>query len=93
MDLTRDLHYRDIGHGHLKDFAEGDLAELLVHRDSGVVQRWCLEDDATGASDAGQGEDPEEEAVQDHRDEFPVFHDLDNASIKIRVSIYGCTFQ
>lgn len=60
----------------MEDFAQRYLAELLIHRNSGVVERWRLEDYAAGASDAGQGEYPEEEAVQDHGNEFPVFHNL-----------------
>lgn len=42
------------------------------NRNSIVVQRGTLADDAQGAADAGEREDPQEEAVQNHRHEFPI---------------------
>lgn len=55
---------------------DANIGELLVNRYARVVERRCLEDDAAGASNAGQCEDPEEEAVQDHRHVLPIFDDL-----------------
>ena len=41
-----------------------------------VIQCWCLEDDAERSHHAGRGENPEEQAIQNHGDVLPVLHYL-----------------
>ena len=55
-----------LGHGHL------DLGQILVNGGPQVVEGGRLQDDAGGADEDGQREDPQEEAVQHHRHVLPV---------------------
>lgn len=41
-----------------------------------VVQRGRLQDDSGRADDDGNGEDPQEQSIEHHRHELPVFFDL-----------------
>ena len=56
--------------------AQRNVRQLLVYRLPLIVERGCLEDNSTSATDTGQSEDPQEESVQYHRHVFPVFHYL-----------------
>lgn len=53
-----------------------NVAQLLIHWNPGVVQRRCLENDPASSTDTSQRENPQEETIQDHRNELPVFHHL-----------------
>lgn len=60
----------------IKSVGFADLGVDLVDGPAGVVEGWRLEDDPAGARDTGNGEDPEEEAVQHHSHVFPVLYHL-----------------
>jgi hypothetical protein len=60
---------------------EGDARQLLVNRLTFVIERWRLENDATGSTNASEGEHPEKETIQYHRYILPVFHDLQQAQL------------
>ena len=53
-----------------------DVGQLLVDGTAVVVQARRLQDDARGADHHRHGEDPEEQAVENHRHVFPVLFRL-----------------
>ena len=55
---------------------DADVGDLSVDGLSVVVEGGRLQDDAGGADEDGQREDPQEEAVQHHRHVLPVLDDL-----------------
>lgn len=63
---------------------------LLIHRYPGVIKWRRLEDDPEGSHEASDGEEPEEEAIQDHGHELPVFHHLRTRDDLINVGILSC---
>ena len=60
-----------------------DVRDLPVDGDSVVVETGRLQDDASRADADRQGEDPEEEPVQHHRDVLPVLFDLQTKFHKV----------
>jgi hypothetical protein len=72
--------------GHLEVISpEWDARQLLVNRLPFVVERWRLENDAAGPTDASECEHPQKEAIQYHRHVFPILDDLKQAQ-----RIYQC---
>ena len=57
-------------------YSDADGRVLGVYGLPHVVQTRGAEDDAARAREAGEGEEQQEEAVQHHRDGFPVLHHL-----------------
>lgn len=82
QDLTDDVRRQ-----HEIVFAQGNLAELAVDGGAGVVQRGRLADDGQGPEHTGEREEPEEEAIQDHRYELPILDNLGGEAIKNRFLI------
>lgn len=66
----------DVRGQHEIVFAQRNLAELAIDWGAGVIEWWRLTDDGASPKDTGQREQPEEEAVQHHRDELPVLDNL-----------------
>lgn len=77
------LHDAIISWNGQKYLAKLNNADFLVDRDALIVQWWCLENDSTCASNAGQCEDPQEESVQHHWHVLPVLNHLSNAQTSI----------
>lgn len=76
---------------------ECNLRETLVYRRPGVVERRCLQDDATGAGDTSHCEYPQEESVQHHCHVLPVLHNLKtNKILEMQIALitesFNCEF-
>lgn len=63
--------------GHRVEFLNCNLAKKLVHWFSGIVQRRSLEDYSASTTDASQREHPQEEPIQNHGHELPIFYYLE----------------
>ena len=57
---------------------DADVGDLAVDGDAVVVEAGRLQDDARGADEHGQREDPQEEPVQHHGHVLPVLFHLQN---------------
>lgn len=62
------------------EFGDLNLREKLVNGLPGVVEGGCPHDDPNRAKETGDREQPKEQPVQHHSDEFPILNDLKNAA-------------
>ena len=72
---------------------DADVGDLAVDGLAVVVEGGRLQDDAGGADEDGQREDPQEEAVQHHRHVLPVLLHLRNKSNNEGLIVVRCNFK
>ena len=57
-----------------------------------VVEHWCPADDGDGATEADDGVDPEEDAIDDQCHVLPVFHRLKKIEQQNQLHFYNLLF-
>lgn len=77
--VQRDAH--NVRGQHEVVLPKWNLAQLLIDRGAGIVQRRALTDDGERAKDAGKCEHEQEKSIQHHRHEPPIFDHLEEKDI------------
>lgn len=89
--VQRDAH--NVRGQHEVVLPEWNLAQLLIDRGAGIVQRRALADDGERAKDAGKCEHEQEKSIQHHRNEPPIFDHLEQKGYVSVPLGQNCTFS